>query len=140
GFTNFEITVGGKWLELLKEIAPQIQNVSMLLNPATYPGGPGGVHVRYINEAAPSFGMVTKETYFHTGSDIEAVYASAAQNPSSAVVIMPDTSTSFNSKLIVELASRYRVPSVYPYKFFTASGGLVSYGTDFAALYRRSAA
>jgi putative ABC transport system substrate-binding protein len=139
GFTNFELTVGGKWLELLKEIAPQVQRVSMLLNPATYPGGPGGVHVRYINEAAPNFQMVTRETYFSVSSNIEAIYASAAHS-SDAVVVMPDTSTSSNSKLIVELASRYRVPTVYPYKFFTDSGGLVSYGTDLGDLYRRSAA
>ena len=95
--------------------------------------------MRYINEAAPNFQMVTRETYFSNSSEIEAIYASAV-HPSDAVVVMPDTSTSTNSKLIAALALRYRVPTVYPYKFFTDSGGLVSYGTDLGDLYRRSAA
>jgi putative tryptophan/tyrosine transport system substrate-binding protein len=139
GFTNFEVTVGGKWLELLKEISPQIRNVSMLLNPVTYPGGSGGVHVSYIKAAAPTFEMTINERHFSGVADLEQIYAAASLEVGSAIVVMPDTSTSSHSDLIVQLAARYRVPSIYPYKFFTAAGGLISYGTDLTDVYRRSA-
>lgn len=139
GFTNFEVTVGGKWLEVLRELAPQVHNVAMLLNPATYPGGSGGVHVRYIKEAARTLQITINEAHFSGVDGIERTYASASADPGSAVIVMPDTSTSTNSNVIVECAAHYRVPSIYPYRFFTVAGGLVSYGTDLADLYRRSA-
>jgi putative ABC transport system substrate-binding protein len=139
GFTNFEETVGGKWLELLRAVAPRVQRVSLLLNPKTYPGGLGGVHVSYIQATASSFGMTAVVTPFDSTSDIETAFEIASHTQSIGMIVMPDSSTTSHSKEIPQLATRHGVPAAYPYRFFVVNGGLISYGTDISDLYRRSA-
>jgi putative ABC transport system substrate-binding protein len=139
GFVNFEPTIGGKWLELLREVAPKIEHVAILLNPKTYPGGLGGVQVRFAKSAAPSFNMTAVETPFSTAGDIESTLATLARDPSAGLLVMPDTSTLVHSTLIVELARRYRIVAVYPYGYYARGGGLLSYGTNLSDLYLQAA-
>jgi putative ABC transport system substrate-binding protein len=139
GFINFEPTIGGKWLELLKEVAPQIKHAALLLNPKTYPGGLGGAQVRFVQSAAPSFGMTVVETPFFTAEEIESNLAALSRDPTAGLLVMPDTSTSVHSALIIELARRYRIVAVYPYRYYVRGGGLLSYGTDLSDLYRQAA-
>jgi putative tryptophan/tyrosine transport system substrate-binding protein len=139
GFINFEPTIGGKWLELLREILPQIKRVAILLNPKTYPGGLGGVQVRFAESAALSFQMTAVETPFLTAGEIESTFAALARDPTVGLLVMPDTSTSVHSALIVELARRHRIVAIYAYRYFVKAGGLLSYGTDLSDLYRQAA-
>ena len=139
GFVNFEPTIGGKWLELLQEVAPKIEHVAILLNPKTYPGGLGGVQVRFAQSAAPAFHMTAVETPFFTAADIESTLAALARDPAAGLLVMPDTSTLVHSALIVELARRYRIVAVYPYGYYPRGGGLLSYGTNLSDLYRQAA-
>jgi putative ABC transport system substrate-binding protein len=139
GFVNFEPTIGGKWLELLREVAPKIEHVAILLNPKTYPGGFGGVQVRFAQTAASSFHMTVTETPFFTAEEIESALAALGHDPIAGLLVMPDTSTNVHSALIVELARRYRIVAIYPYGYHARSGGLISYGTNSADLFRRAA-
>jgi putative ABC transport system substrate-binding protein len=139
GFINFELTVGGKWIELLREINPKIVRVHLLLNPKTYPGGSGGAHVQFIRDAAAAFGIASAEAPFSSISELQEVFKRISNDSAAAVIVMPDTSTTLNADVIARLASQHRVLAVYPYGFFAKAGGLVSYGTDIGDLYRRSA-
>jgi putative ABC transport system substrate-binding protein len=139
GFVNFEPTIGGKWLELLREVAPKIKHVAILLNPKTYPGGLGGVHVRFAQSAASSLDMTVTETPFFTAEEIESTLAVLARDPTAGLVVMPDTSTNMQGALIVELARRYRIVAVYPYGYHARSGGLLSYGTNVSDQFRQAA-
>jgi putative tryptophan/tyrosine transport system substrate-binding protein len=139
GFVNFEPTIGGKWVELLREVAPKIKHVAILLNPKTYPGGLGGVQVRFAQSAAASFDMTVVEMPFFTAGEIESTLAALARDPTAGLLVMPDTSTNVHSALIIELARRYRIAAVYPYRYYVRGGGLLSYGTDLSDLYRQAA-
>jgi putative ABC transport system substrate-binding protein len=139
GFVNFEPTIGGKWLELLREVAPRIKRVAILLNPKTYPGGLGGVQVRFAQSAASSFDITVTETPFFTAGEIESTLAALARDPTAGLLVMPDTSTAVHSALIVELARRYRIVAIYPYGYHARRGGLLSYGTDVSDLYWKAA-
>jgi putative tryptophan/tyrosine transport system substrate-binding protein len=139
GFINFEPTIGGKWLELLREIAPQIKRVAILLNPKTYPGGLGGAQVRFAQSAAASFHMTAVETPFFTAEELESNLAALAHDPTAGLLVMPDTSTNVHSALIIEMARRYQIVAVYPYRYYVKAGGLLSYGTDLSDLYRQAA-
>jgi putative ABC transport system substrate-binding protein len=139
GFTNFEAAMGGKWLELLKEIAPACTNVVIALNPKTFPGGFEGSHVRAIQEAAASRRMSVSKLAFKNADELESGLGSIEQASLNGLVVMPDTSTTQFSKVIVSLAERHRIPAIYPYRDFVGSGGLMCYGVDRSDLYRRAA-
>jgi putative ABC transport system substrate-binding protein len=139
GFTNFEAAMGGKWLELLKEISPACRNVVIVLNPKTFPGGFEGSHVRAILEAAASSGMSASKLAFQNADELESGLGSIEQASLNGLVVMPDTSTTQFSKMIVSLAERHRIPAIYPYRDFVGSGGLMCYGVDRSDLYRRAA-
>jgi putative tryptophan/tyrosine transport system substrate-binding protein len=139
GFTNFEAAMGGKWVELLKEIAPACTNVVIALNPKTFPGGFESSHVRAIQAAAALFGMSDSKLSFQNADEIESGFRSIDQVSLSGLVVMPDTSTTQYSKLIVSWAERRRIAAIYPYRDFVNSGGLMCYGVDRSDLYRRAA-
>jgi putative tryptophan/tyrosine transport system substrate-binding protein len=139
GFVNFEPTIGGKWLELLREVAPKIEHVAILLNPKTYPGGLAGVQVRFAQSAASSLHMTVTETPFFTAAEIESTLAALGHDPTAGLLVMPDTSTNVHSALIVELARRYRIVAAYPYGYYARNGGLLSYGTNLSDLFRQAA-
>jgi putative tryptophan/tyrosine transport system substrate-binding protein len=138
GFTNFEASIGGKWLGLLKEIAPGIKRVAMMFNPelATY----GPYYLRPFEGAAKSFKVEPISASVHDDTDIERVIAAVAREGDGGVVVLPDAfTTSTHRKQIIEMAARYQAPAIYPYRFMAADGGLMSYGIDVPDLYRRAA-
>jgi putative ABC transport system substrate-binding protein len=138
GFTNVEASMGGKWLELLKEIAPRTRTVAVLFNPKVAPGG-GSYYLRTIEVLVPAFGVSLTSYPVDSATDIEAAMAAHAREPDSALLGMPDPFISAHRGLTIELAARYRLPAVYGFRNFAVEGGLMSYGVDIVDLYRRSA-
>jgi putative tryptophan/tyrosine transport system substrate-binding protein len=136
GFTNFEFSMIGKWVELLKEIAPRTKRIAVIFNPETAPYTPRYLHP--FEDAARSFAAEPATVPVHSDSEIESAIAALAQSEG-GIIVMTDPFTAVHRKVIVSLTRRYRVPAVYPYRFFTAEGGLMSYGVDIPDLFRRSA-
>ena len=140
GFTNFEATVGGKWLGLLKEIAPSIKHVSMLFNPETAnAGASGGVYLQSIEAAALVQSMELIASPVHSPADIDDMFAAIAKSPDGGLIVMPNAFTFANRDRIVAQAARYQIPTVYPLVMFVKAGGLMSYGVDAPDIYRRGA-
>jgi putative ABC transport system substrate-binding protein len=137
GFTNFELTTAGKWLEALKDIAPGISRGIVVFHPEN-PASP--LYLRVVENAAASFGMKLVHAAVRDGSDIERAAAAFAGEANGALIVLPNPVTQFHLDLTIALAARYRLPAIYPYRFYPASGGLMSYGVDLIDLYRRSAA
>jgi putative ABC transport system substrate-binding protein len=137
GFTNFESTIIGKWLGLLKEIAPRITQVGAMYNPETAPYA--AYYVRLLEVAAKSFSVEPVSVVVHDDVDIERVIAGLASESNGGLIILPDAFTGSHRKQIVEQAARHRVPAVYPYGFIAVEGGLMSYGIDVTDLYQRAA-
>ena len=138
GFTNLEPTVGPKWLGLLKELAPVVSRVGSLFNPTTAPYGV--LFSDAIKVAAPTFGVEPVEAVVRHSSEIETVLAGLANEPGAGLIIMPDTFTTVHRLQISELARRYRIPSIGPFRFFPVVGALASYGVEVPDLYYRTAA
>jgi putative ABC transport system substrate-binding protein len=139
GLTNFEPTMGGKWLEILKEIAPGVTRVGLLFNPQTSPGG-GSFYSRPIEAAAATFAMRPIRMPLPNATEIEPAVAEFARHSNSGLVIVSDSFMVVHRKLIMELAARHRLPAIYPFRYFAAEGALVSYGVDRDDSYRRVAA
>jgi putative tryptophan/tyrosine transport system substrate-binding protein len=139
GLTNFEPTMGGKWLEILKEIAPGVVRVGLLFNPQTSPGG-GSFYSRQIEAAAATFAMQLIPMPLRNATEIEPAVAEFARHSSSGLVIVSDPFIVAHRALIMGLAARYRLPAIYPFRYFATAGGLVSYGVDRDDSYRRVAA
>jgi putative tryptophan/tyrosine transport system substrate-binding protein len=129
GFTNFEFSIGGKWLELVKEIAPRIGRVAVLQNPAN-PSAAG--YLRVIDAAAPSIGAQVTAIAAHgaAAATIERGIVTVARASSDSLIVLPDISTTAHRELIVALVARHRLPAIYPYRFFVENGGLISYGPE----------
>ena len=138
GFTNVEASMGGKWVEILKEMAPAVTRVGFLYNPTTAPGG-GMYFLRPFEAAAPSFKVQPIATPVEDVADIERALASLAAGANGGLIVNSDIFTSRNRAAIVAAAARHRVPAIYPFAFFTAAGGLAAYGTDIPDLWRRAA-
>jgi putative ABC transport system substrate-binding protein len=136
GFVTIEPTMAGKWLELLKEIAPHATRVAFLFNPAT------ATYFEYwlnpFKAAAISFAVEAIAAPVRDRSELESAIAEQARTPNGGLVVMPDTFTDTHRVEITSLAARYRLPAVYPYRQFTAVGGLLSYGDDLIDNFRRA--
>ncbi|HMF26214.1 MAG TPA: ABC transporter substrate-binding protein [Pseudolabrys sp.] len=140
GFTNIEETMGGKWVELLREIAHSVKRASMLFNPETAnAGGGGGIYLKSIETAARDTGTELIVSAVHDPADIDEVFAAMAQGSSGGVLVMPNAFTFLHRERIVAQAERYRVPTIYPQAEFVMAGGLLSYGVDYSDLWRRAA-
>jgi putative tryptophan/tyrosine transport system substrate-binding protein len=137
GFVTMEPTVAGKWLELLKETAPRVTRVAMLFNPATAPYAEYWLNP--FKAAAASVAVEAIVAPVHGTSELESVVAAQAHEPNGGLIVMPDTFTTEHRSEITSLAARYRLPAVYPYRVFTESGGLLSYGDDLTDNFRRAA-
>jgi putative ABC transport system substrate-binding protein len=137
GFTSFEFTVGSKWLEALKHVAPAVQRVALIFNPDTAPFA----HLFWqpVVEAAPAFDVEPIQTPFRDAGEIKHAIETFAREANGGLMVLPDVSTTNYRDLIIALAARHRLPAVYPFRFFAASGGLMSYGSDLADVYRRAA-
>jgi len=136
GFTVMEPTIVGKWVELLNEIAPHVNKAAFLFNPATTPYAE--IYLDPFKAAAASFALKAMAAPVHDRSELESVIAEQARTPNGGLVVMPDTFTDTHRVEITSLAARYRLPAVYPYRQFTAVGGLLSYGDDLIDNFRRA--
>jgi putative ABC transport system substrate-binding protein len=137
GFTNIEESQGGKWLELLKEIAPPVNRVAFLFNPATAPYARN--YLSPFNAAAASLAVEAIVAPVHDKSELESVTAATARAGNGGLIVMTDSFMTTHRAEIAALATRYRLPAVYPFRYFVEVGGLLSYGNDVLDSFRRAA-
>jgi putative tryptophan/tyrosine transport system substrate-binding protein len=137
GFTNNLSSMGEKWLQLLKEIAPGIERVAIMFNPDTAPGGGGSYFLLPFETAAASIAVKPVAMPVRSPADIESSLAGFGHGQARGLVLMPDNFTSLHRERIIAAAAQHRVPAIYPFRFFAMDGGLMSYGTDLLDLYRR---
>ena len=137
GFTVMEPTMSGKWLELLKEIAPSIKRAAFLFNPATTPFA--DIYLNPFKAAAPSFAVEAIAAPVHDTSSLESVIAAQAGEPSGGLIVMPETFLNVHRAEVILLAARHRLPAVYSYRFFAELGGLLSYGNEQRDSFRLAA-
>jgi putative ABC transport system substrate-binding protein len=136
GFTQFEFTLSGKWPQILKEIAPEVTRAAILRSPFT-PAGIGQWAV--VQAAASSIGMEVSPVGMEDSAETERGITAFASSPNSGLIVVVSASMMKQRQLIVELAARHRLPAVYPYRFYVAGGGLISYGINLDGLYRQAA-
>jgi putative tryptophan/tyrosine transport system substrate-binding protein len=138
GFNVSEPGLAGKWLELLKEIAPRVARVAMLFNPASAPYAEYWLNP--FKAAAPSFAVEAIAAPVRDRSELDSVFAAQAREPNSGLIVMPDSFPIAHRVEITSLAARYRLPVVYPFRSFAEVSGLLSYGVDLTDNFRRAAA
>ena len=138
GFTNFDLSIGGKWIEMLKELAPPIARLGVDFDPANDPDI-SPYYKPSLKAAAHSFEVKLIEIPVHTQSEVERAIAGLADHRKTGIVVLPDSTTTKHRDLLAALTAKYRLPAIYPYRYFATSGGLVSYGIDTVDLFRRSA-
>lgn len=127
GFTNSDASMSPKWLEFLKEVAPRVTRVAVLFNPVTAPRR-GEYYLDPLREAAPSFGVTLETRPISAAAEIDAVVASLAGDPAGGLVVLPDSFLVLHRRVVIEAAARHKVPAIYPFRYFSAEGGLISYG------------
>jgi putative ABC transport system substrate-binding protein len=137
GFIAMEATIAGKWLGLLKEIAPHVNRVLFLFNPATAPYFQ--IYLNPLKAAAQSFGVEVSVAPAHDASELETVIAAHAHEPNGGLIAMSDAFLNVHRKEVTSLAARYRLPAIYPYHYFFDVGGLIYYGPEMVDQYRRAA-
>jgi putative tryptophan/tyrosine transport system substrate-binding protein len=137
GFITVEGSLGGKWLELLKQIAPHVARVALLLNPATATYAES--YLNAFKAAAASVGVQAVAAPVHDRSEFDAVIAAQAREPNSGLIVLADAFTVTHRVEITSLAARYRLPAIYPFRLFAEVGGLLSYGVDLTDNFRRAA-
>jgi putative ABC transport system substrate-binding protein len=137
GFLNFEFSMGGKWLETLKQVAPGIKRVALVFNQETAPFSTSFVQV--VQEASHSFAVEATAIPVRDASELEHKVTEFAAEPNGGLIIVPDLFNTTHREAIVALAARHRLPAVYPFRYFASSGGLISDGVDTVDLFRRSA-
>jgi putative ABC transport system substrate-binding protein len=137
GFFATEPSLGGKWLELLKEIVPGLRRVAIIFNPETSTGGASYLHS--IETAAALFSVEAIGAPVHHAADIEIAISSLVREPGGGLIVLPGGFTASHLKQIIELAARYRLPAIYAIRDYANEGGLMAYGSDVIDLYRRAA-
>jgi putative ABC transport system substrate-binding protein len=138
GFTNVDASLGSKWLQLLKEIAPRIRRVAFMFDPRMAPGG-GAYYRRLIEGAAPSIGVQVIATVVHDAADIKRAIDAFTREPNGALIVLPDVTNVNHRRETISLAAHHRLPAIYPTDYFAKDGGLISYGADYLDLYRKAA-
>jgi putative ABC transport system substrate-binding protein len=136
GFTLFEYGISGKWLELLKEIAPRVTRAAVLRDPAI---AAGSGQLGAIQSVAPTFGVELSPVGVRDASEISRAVALFDQGSNGGLIILGSALAIVHRELIISLAARHKLPAVYPYRFFPAGGGLISYGPDLVDQYRHAA-
>ena len=138
GFMNVEGSIGGKWVELLKEVAPQLSHVGVLYSSATaksqlayYQGA--------IEDAGKTNGVTVQLAPWDDVKSLEQAITSFGRRPDTGLIVVPTPHTNAERELIISFSRRYRIPTVYPFTFWVSQGGLVSYGVDLPDLHRRAA-
>jgi putative ABC transport system substrate-binding protein len=139
GFTAFEYSISGKWLELLKELAPNLTRVVVLREPSIG-SGIGQFAAIQTMASASSAGVELSVVDPTDTSGIERALAAFAREPNGGVILTASTSTAVHRNSIISLANKYRLPAVYAFRYFVVDGGLASYGPDTIDGYKRAAA
>jgi putative ABC transport system substrate-binding protein len=137
GFSFVDFLMLGKWLEVLKEIAPGVKRITLVFNPQTAPYYP--VFLRDFAEAAATLAAELSATPVHDEAEIEAAVSASAREPDGGLIAAPDPFVNSHRALIVGLAERHRLPAIYGFPHFVKEGGLISYGPDTLDIVRRSA-
>jgi putative ABC transport system substrate-binding protein len=135
GFTYVEPTMGGKWVELLKDIAPRTTHVALMFNPETAPE----FYMPSVQAAASSLAVEASMASVHAKDEIAGVIAAQARNPGGGLIVMPDVFNDANRETIIVLTANSGVPAIYPRPVFAESGGLIAYGADLAEQFRKAA-
>jgi putative tryptophan/tyrosine transport system substrate-binding protein len=136
GFTSLEYPLSEKWLEVLKEIAPNVRRVGVI-NQAENVTGAG--YLRALESAALALGVQLIAAHVRDAAEIERAIAAMASQSDGGLIMLPSPLALVNREMIVKLAAHHRVPAVYPFRYFVESGGLMSYGVDSVEVFRRSA-
>jgi putative ABC transport system substrate-binding protein len=136
GFTSFEFATGAKWLELIKEIAPELGRIAFIFNPEAGPYAEK--FVQSIEPLAHSLGIRLMVTSTLDVAEIDHALVGVLGEPKGGLIVSPDAFTVTNRGLIISLAARYRLPAIYPFRYFAADGGLLSYGHDIDEPFRRA--
>jgi putative ABC transport system substrate-binding protein len=132
----YEYNLGAKWMELLKEIAPRVTRVAIIRNAAN----PAGVaQFAALQNAAQSLGVQASPINVRDAREIERSVEAFARTPNGGLLVLPDVTNLIHRDQIIALAARHRLPAVYPYRYYAASGGLLSYGSEQADVFRRAA-
>jgi putative ABC transport system substrate-binding protein len=138
GFANFEPSMVGKWLEVLKEAAPGITRAAILFNPNTAPNR-GATFLEPFEAAALGLRLEVNAAGFENEAELEPIFATLERQASAGLIAMPDLSTAIHRDRIIALAAQHRIPASYPYRYFTSRGGLISYGAQTIDLHFRAA-
>ena len=136
GFMLYEYSISGKWLELLKQIAPGVTRVAVLRDPVT---AAGIGQFAAVQAVAPPFGVELSPVDVRDGGEIERAVTAFAREPNGGLIVPASVSSAVHRKLIITLAARHRLPAVYPFRNFPTNGGLIAYGPDLIDQYRRAA-
>ena len=140
GFTHFEPEMGGKWLEILKEVAPQVRRVAMLYNPRSAAEGAGsGIYLRSFETIASALAVHPVAFAVRDPTEMERSLAAFAAEPNGGLLVPPDIFNTTHREEIIALSARHRLPAIYPYRYYVLSGGLIAYGVDLLELYPRAA-
>ena len=137
GFTNYEFTMGAKWLEILKEIAPKTARVALLLNPDT--GSYYAEYMHSVEAVALSSSVQAALDPVHNSAEIESTIIALAGKSGGGLIILPSAPITANIHLIIDLAAQYRIPAIYPFGSYAKQGGLVAYGVALDDLFQRAA-
>src|SRR5262249_8166774 len=136
GFTNFDYSIGGKFLELLKEIAPRVTRAAGLRDPRD---PAGGGQWAAIPTAAPSRGVEVRPVHVRGAREIERGLTAMARSSNGGLIVTGSAPAAVHRDLIITLADRQQLPAIYPFRYFVVQGGLVSYGADPVDQFRRAA-
>jgi len=136
GFTHFEHAIAGKWMQLLKDIAPRVNKVAVVWNPNNV--SVNGF-MRWIWVDAPSSGLEPIEVHVRNAADIETAIARLSQTPNVGLIVPPDFTTVVNRAPLIALAARHNLPAIYPFRLFADADGLISYGINLRQMYGRAA-
>jgi putative ABC transport system substrate-binding protein len=133
---NVDAPMASKWLELIKEVAPTIKRVALIYNPRT---SPYQSFLNSFHESAPKLLVEAIATPVHDAAEIKDAIAAIGGEGDSALFVVPDVFVQVHRELIIKLTAQYRLPAIYPYRFFVTSGGLMSYGIDTIIVFRQAA-
>jgi putative ABC transport system substrate-binding protein len=138
GFSAEEASMGGKWLEVLKEAVPAATRIAIIYNPDTAPYAP--MFFPAMQAAAPKMAVALSISPVHSAADIERVIAAAGREPGGGLIVVPDSFLFGQRQLLIELSAKHRVPAIYPLRVFVKDGGLIAYGIERADMFWRAAA
>jgi putative tryptophan/tyrosine transport system substrate-binding protein len=137
GFSVFEFSLGTKWVETLKQIAPGIRRVTAIFNPDTAPYY--GLYLESITAGVSSLAVESIAVQVHSEADIESAIRKIGNEPNNGLFVLPDSHNVVHRKRIIELAAQYRLPTIYYFRYFASDGGLIAYGPDEMDLFQRTA-